>query len=175
MRPAPLPDDPAAQRALQSALGALRVRLPEGRATSPIAARVSNRWFALPENDRGLQAVALDLSTRAPALLVRTASGETRTPLGLGAWARSVAGFANGIEKMLAVPASPAVALAGAWASDSVFTVKLVAPETPFHSTLTFAFHGDRLVLDAEHNVSFRPTRLPRIEGRASARVSRSE
>ena len=167
MRPAALPEDSAARRTLKTTLGALAVRVPNGRATSPLARRISGRWYALPANDRGMQAVALDLAPRAPALLVRTAAGETRTPLGIGSWARSASGFANGIEGMLAVPERPAVALSGAWTADSVFTVKLVAPETPFYSTLTFRFDGDRLLLDAEHNVSFGPTRLPRIEGTA--------
>ena len=68
---------------------------------------------------------------------------------------------------MLAVPAQPSVAASGAWSADSVFTVKLVAPETPFYSTLDFHFDGDRLLLDAEQNVSFGPTKLARLEGKA--------
>jgi hypothetical protein len=173
LRPEPLPEDPAAVRALQARLAALSVRVPDGKASSPLAAKLSGRWYALPPNDRGLQAVALDLAPRggaSPALLVRTAAGETRTPLGIGRWARSREGFANGIERLLAVPEHPAVALSGAWTADSVFTLKLVAPETPFYSTLTFRFAGDRLLLDAEHNVSFGPTRLPRLEGTAASR-----
>jgi hypothetical protein len=47
-----------------------------------------------------------------------------------------------------------------------VFTLKIVAPETPYYSTLTFAFARDNVVLDAEHNVAFVPTKLPRLEGR---------
>jgi hypothetical protein len=118
-------------------------------------------------NDRGLQAIALDLSSRAPALLARTAAGETRTPIGLGTWARSRGGFAYGVERMLSVPASPAVAASGAWTADSVFTVKLVAPETPYYSALELRFDGDRLLLDTRHHVGFGPTQLPRLEGRA--------
>jgi CubicO group peptidase (beta-lactamase class C family) len=163
----PLADDRDARRALQSTLAALTVRTPPGSPTSPLAARVSGRWYALPENDRGLRAVALDLSSRAPALLVRTAAGETRTPLGLGAWARSRRGFTNGMDRLLSVHAQPAVAASGAWTADSVFTVKLVAPETPFYTTLDFRFEGDRLRLDSRHHVSFGPTELPALEGRA--------
>jgi hypothetical protein len=165
MRAEALADDPTSQHTLQQKLARLSVRLPAGRSSSPIAAKVSRRWFALPTNDRGLQAVALDLTPRAPALLVRTPAGETRTPLGIGSWTRSATGFANGIERLLSVPAPTPVALSGAWTSDSVFTVKLLAPETPYYSTMTFRFDGDRLLLDAEHNVSFGPTKLPRLEG----------
>jgi hypothetical protein len=168
MRPSPLPDDPAAHRALQAALAGLTMKTPTGRASSPLASRVSGRWFDLAENDRGIRAIALDLSARSPAILVRTATGETRTPMGMGSWVESRAGFMNGMERMLSMPAQPSVAASGAWTADSVFTVKLVAPETPFYTTLDFRFDGDRLVLDSRHHVNFGATQLPRLEGRAA-------
>jgi hypothetical protein len=170
MRAAPLPDDPSAQRALRRKLGVLAVRTVPGQVTSPIAGRVSGRWYDLAENGRELQAVALDFTSTAPALLVRTSSGEMHTPFGYGTWVRSDSGFSNGIDRLLAVPAHPSVALSGAWTSDSTFTLKVVAPETPFYSTMTFRFEGDRLTIDAAHNAAFGPTVLPRLEGKAAVR-----
>jgi CubicO group peptidase (beta-lactamase class C family) len=154
-----LPEDPAAQGALRAKLAALRVAMPPGRRTTALAARVSRRWYELSENDRGIRAIALDFT--APA---------SRTPLGIGSWVRSRRGFTNGIDRLLSVAPDPEVAASGAWTADSVFTLKLVAPQTPFYSTLTFRFTGERLLLDSEHNVSFGPTRLPQLEGRAAAR-----
>jgi len=182
MRPDSLPADPAAQRALQARLASLMVRPVAGRAKSSLAAKVSRRWYTLSENDRGLRAIALDFTSSTPAISVRVASGavtagigqqadltlsEVRTPFGAGTWVRSATGFANGLGKLLAVPTRPAVALSGAWTADSVFTLKIVAPETPYYSTLTFAFHGERVTVDSEHNVAFGPTKLARLEGRA--------
>lgn len=165
-----LPENAAAHRGLQTTLAGLTMRVPVGRSTTPLAARVSGRWYELPENDRGIRAVSLDLTTRSPALVVRTAVGESRTAIGFGRWVESRTGFTNGIERMLSVPAQPAVAASGAWTTDSVFTVKLVAPETPFYSTMSFRFEGDRLMLDAEHNVNFGSTKLSRLEGSAAPR-----
>lgn len=167
---ATLEENAAARGALQTRLGGLSMRRPAGRSSVPLASKISGRWYDLPTNARGLTAVSLELSSSAPALLVRTAAGETRTPLGLGKWVRSRTGFANGIERMLSVPASPQVAASGAWTADSTFTVKLVAPETPFYSTMTFRFEGDRLMLDAEQNASFSQTKQPRLEGTISRR-----
>lgn len=164
-----LPEDTATQRTLRAKLAALTVRMPSGRRATALAAGVSRRWYELPENDRGIRAIALDLTSASPAVLVRTAAGETRTPIGMGSWVRSRTGFTNGIDRMLSVPADPEVAASGAWTADSVFTLKLVAPQTPFYSTLTFRFTGDRLLLDSEHNVSFGPTKLPQLEGRGTA------
>ena len=166
MRAGALPADAAAERALRARLGTLAVRTVAGRPDSPLAASVSRRWYELPANDRGIRAVALDLSPGASALLVRSAAGETRTAFGTGAWARSSTGFTNGMERFLAVPQPVPVAASGAWTADSVFTLKLVAVGTPYYSTMTFGFHGDRLTLDSQHNVSFGPTALPRLEGR---------
>ena len=163
-----LPADPASEKALRAKLGALQVRTIAGRATSPFAARVSGRWYTLDDNDRGLKAIALNLSSRSPAILVRTASGEMRTPVGIGSWQRSGTGFTNGLERLLAVPQQPAVALNGAWTADSVFTLKIVAPETPYYTTMTFSFSGDAVTIDSEHNVAFGPTKLPRLSGRRS-------
>ena len=165
-----LPEDMAAQRALRAKLTGLKVAMPSGRPTSAFAARISRRWYDLPENDRGIRAIALDFTSASPALLVRNAAGESRTPFGIGSWVRSRKGFTNGIEQLLSVGPDPEVAASGAWTADSVFTLKLVAPQTPFYSTLTFRFMGDRLVLDSEHNVSFGPTKLPQLEGRAARR-----
>ena len=166
MKDAPLAPNAVAQRALATRLSGLTMRTSAGKPTSPLASAISGKWYELSDNERGIRAVSLDLAADKPALLVRTATGETRTPIGVGSWVRNRAGFANGIERMLSVPAQPQVAASGAWATDSVFRVKLVAPETPFYSTLDFRFEGDRLVVDAEQNVSFGPTKLPRLEGR---------
>ena len=169
MKASPLAPNAVAQRELTAKLGALTMRTTAGKPTSPLARAISGRWYDLPENPRGIRAVALDLSPSAPALLVRTTSGETRTPLGVGKWVRTRSGFANGMERMLSVPAQPQVAASGAWTADSVFRVKLVAAETPFYSTLDFRFDGDRLVLESEQNASFGPNRPSRLEGRRAS------
>jgi CubicO group peptidase (beta-lactamase class C family) len=163
-----LPDDAVAQRELAAKLAKLTVRTIAGRPSSPLAARVSGRWYQLPENDRGIRAVSVDLTSRAPVLLVRTTAGETRTPIGIGRWAQNRTGFANGIDRMLAVSAQPSIAASGGWTADSVFTIKLVAPETPFYSTMSLHFDTSRLLLDTEQNVSFGPTTLPQLVGTES-------
>jgi hypothetical protein len=77
--------------------------------------------------------------------------------------------FTNGVDRILAVPANPLIASSGAWISPDTFTVKIVLYETPFYSTLNFKFDGDRLLIDAEHNVSFGATKLPQLIGHVRA------
>lgn len=169
MKANPLPEDAETQRKLKAKLASLAVRVPLGQPTAPLAAKVSGKWYEFPENDRGIQAVSLDFNSASPVLVIRKASGETRTSIGIGNWAKNRGGFANGLDGFLSVPAQPAVAVSGAWTTGDVFTVKLVAYETPFYSTLSFRFDGDRLLFDAEHNVAFGATKLPQLAGQASS------
>jgi CubicO group peptidase (beta-lactamase class C family)/predicted glycoside hydrolase/deacetylase ChbG (UPF0249 family) len=169
MKAKPLPEDVAAVRKLKEKLAGLTVRIPSGQATVPLAAKITGRWYEFPQNDRGIKAAALDFNLGSPTLLLRTAGGETRTPIGVGSWTKSRDGFANGLDRFLSVPARPVIAASGAWTADDVFTVKLVPYETPFYSTLAFRFEGDRLLLDAEHNVAFGPTKLPQLIGQANS------
>jgi CubicO group peptidase (beta-lactamase class C family) len=165
-----LPEDLATQRALKTKLAGLRVRMPSGQAKVSLASRVSRRWYEFPDNDRDIRAIALDFTSASPAVLVRSASGETRTPIGMGSWVTSSTGFSNGMDRLLSVPKNPQVSASGAWTTDSVFMLKLIAPQTPYYSTLTFRFDNERLILDGEYNVSFGATKLPQLEGKTAQR-----
>ena len=166
MKPGRLPENRAARRQLESRLAALKVKFPSGSASSSISANVSGKWFEFPDNDRGIKAVSFDFNSSSPALIVRTAAGETRMTVGGDTWSKGRGLFTNGLDRFLSVPANPLVATSGAWTSPDTFTVKIVLYQTPFNSTLNFKFDGDRLLFDAEHNVSFGPTKLPQLVSR---------
>ncbi len=165
----PLPDDPATLQRLRARLASLSLHPVAGQRTSPLSGRVSGRWYGFPANERGIQAVAVDFRGRQPALLVRTAQGESRIPFGFNAWVKSRSGFGNGLERMVSVWPENAVAATGAWTADDVFTLKLSLYETPFYTTLRFRFDGaGRLLLDSEYNASFGNRMLPQLVGVAA-------
>jgi CubicO group peptidase (beta-lactamase class C family) len=168
MKPARLQEDNAARQKLEAKLKGLTVKFQAGQPTSTTAAKVSGRWYEFPENERGIEALAFDFRGDTPALLVRTAAGETRTPVGFQSWKQGRGGFANGLEKALGLPAQPLSAASGAWTADDTYTLKLVLYETPYYSILNFKFDGDRLVIDSEHNVWFGPTKQPQLVGQAA-------
>ena len=169
MRANQLPENVVTRRKLQAKLAGLVVKLPSGQSTTPLASKVSGKWFSFPENDRGIKAVSFDFNTSSPALNVRTTGGEIKTPIGIGSWRKTRNGFANGLDKFLSVPDQPFVATSGAWSANDVFNLKLVLYQTPFYSTLTFKFDGDQLLFDAAHNVSFGNRNLPQIVGKAAS------
>src|SRR5262249_14311025 len=119
MKPRLLPENRAAQRSLQEKLTNLMIRMPTGRPTAPAATLVSGKWYEFPPYEvpppSGIQAVQLHMNSESPALVVRRGGGEKRTPIGLGAWAKSKGGFSNGIDQFLSVPTPPLLAASGAW------------------------------------------------------------
>ena len=165
MKPGRLPENPAARRQLEARLAALKVKFPNGSPSSSISKTVSGKWFEFADNDRGIKAVSFDFNSTAPVLTVRTTTGERRMTVSADTWSKNRGLFTNGLDRILAVPANPLGATSGAWTAPDTFTVKIVLYETPFYSTLNFKFDGDRLLIDAEHNVSFGPTRLPQLIG----------
>ncbi len=169
MKPGRLPENAAGRRQLETRLAALKVKFPNGSASSPISGSVSGKWFEFAENVRGIKAIAFDFNATSPSLIVRTAAGETRTTIGTETWTNSRGQFTNGLDRALSVPANPLVAAAGAWTTEDTFTVKLVLSETPYYSTLNFKFDGNRLLFDSEHNVAFGLTKLPQLIGVAPA------
>jgi CubicO group peptidase (beta-lactamase class C family) len=169
MRSGRLPENPSARRQLEARLAGLSVKFPSGSATSPTSATITGKWFEFAENDRGIKAVSFNFNSPLPTLTVRTSTGETRMTIAANTWSKGRGLFTNGLERILSVPANPLVATSGAWTAPDTYTVKIVLYETPFYSTLNFKFDGDRLLFDAEHNVSFGPTKLPQLAGQVRA------
>jgi len=130
-----------------------------------MSASIAGKWFEFSENDRDIKAISFDFNSPSPAVIVRTNAGETRLTIDGHTWCKGRGLFANGLDRFLSVPPNPLVATSGAWTSADTYTVKIILYETPFYSTLNFKFDGDRLIFDAEHNVSFGPTKLPQLTG----------
>ncbi len=168
MGQSPISENVAAHGRLTARLARLELRPARGAASSPLAASASGRWYTIPDSGTGLCAVSLDFSAPGPALVVRTASGEQRTPFGIGSWTKSRGGFTDGLALVLSVPEDPLVAASGAWTADSAFALKLALYQTPYGETLTFRFDGDRVVVDREYNVSFGATTQRQLVGQGA-------
>ncbi len=173
MMATPLPENQEANRQLATKLSGLKVKPVAGEPSAPLATAVSGKWYDFPENERGIVALKLEFSAGEPALVVSTSHGEKRIAIGEGSWSKGRTSFVNGLDERLLIlaehplvaPAEHPVAASGAWTADDTYTVKLCLYETPFYTTLSFRFDGDKLLLDAEHNVSFGPTKLPQLIG----------
>jgi CubicO group peptidase (beta-lactamase class C family) len=157
MGPAPLHQSADAGE-LARRLSGLSLPCAKGAPSSPTADRVTGRTFEIDENDRKVQAVTFDFTGETLVLTQRDGDGEHRIECGYKAWL-------NG-ETALDRGESRPVSASGAWTEEDTYTVQLCYPLTPFCSTLTFRFEGDRLYYDQRENVSFGPRERPQRVGR---------
>ena len=169
MKPNALPEDAVSRRKLEAKLASLMVKPQAGKPTSPLASSISGKWFEFPENDRGILAISFDFNSPGTAMMVRTKDGELKNPLGVGSWSKSQNAFTNGIAQFLSVPHNPSLATSAAWSAADVLQVKILLYQTPYYSTLTFKFDGERVLLDTEYNVSFGPRNLPQLIGQVAS------
>ncbi|MGH2460497.1 MAG: serine hydrolase domain-containing protein, partial [Chloroflexota bacterium] len=168
MEPGPVRGASSADRALAERLATLRLAPSAGLAMSPGAAAVSGREFVLEENSEGIAAVGFDFTPDGATITIRDDRGEQQIRCGYGRWARSET---RALDARHAATLAK-VAASGAWRDENTYIVELCWNETPFRRTLTCQFAGDDLRIDQKGNVSFGPTDLPRLAGRAAAAPS---
>jgi len=160
MQPTALPEDRAAQAALEHKLAHLALSTQPGRQTSPLAAEVSGRTYVFEKNDQDVDAITLDVDQGGAALTIQDSKGTHRIRAAHGSWLQGSTTLYGNI-------ADP-VAASGAWTSDDTYVMRLCFNETPFIPTVTLRFSADQLATIWKDNVSFGPLEHPQIVGRAA-------
>ncbi len=155
----PLPPAPEAQKKLELALAHLSLRPQEG---SGSPANVLGKTYVFPDNDRKLEAIALEKSDQNDdmTLVVRFKGVEQRIACGRGAWRKGRVAYGP------ILPEQPA-AVSGAWTGDDTFTAKICFYETPFLNTINLKFSDGQVEFDSQSNVGFGPTKQPKLIGKA--------
>ena len=143
---ASLPEQPQAHERLTRKLESLAYFPPPGRASSPLAARISGKTFVMAPNPLKIKTMTFDFSGPEGVLTLRQGREKQTIVCGAGAW------HDNKLS-----PAQNVVA-SGMWSADDTYTLTLRYYETPFVYTFTCHFGADRLTVDGAVNVSFGPT-----------------
>jgi CubicO group peptidase (beta-lactamase class C family) len=166
LKPQALPANSAAAGQLKDQLARLEVRSAQGAATSPLADKFLQRKFIFPTNSQKLESLTLASpdAGKTLTLTVRMDGKELVLPCGYRQCQTSRAPLLAG-----ALAQFPDEPTAGtfAWPADDTCQIKFCAYETPYHTTLTLKFDGDRVTLDSETNVAFGPTKRPQLSGQA--------
>jgi hypothetical protein len=152
---APLATDDEAHEKLIRTLKGLALRPLEGSST---AAKLPSKKFKLPDNDRKLEAIALECGEKSDTIVARFTGKEQRIDCGRGEWKKGRVAFAI-------FPEQP-VAASGGWTKDDTYTARICLTETPFIFKLTMRFDGDKVYLDSESNVGFGPSKQPQLVGK---------
>lgn len=157
--PAPLAADPASQSQLAATLAGLVIPVQCGEASSPLAEKVSGRRYRMDENEQGFLAFSFDFGDGQNICTIEGPQGAEQLVCGYGEWRKGAACF----EYSEPQP----VALSGGWTDPSTYAFRVYFYDSPFSVTYTCRFDGDSLTVDPALNVSFGPTELPRLTGRA--------
>ena len=159
-----LPEDTAAQAALQRKLTGLKLSPPAGKDSSPLTGQVSSRWYAIEPGPLQVEKMRFDLDGTGGTLVIVTPAGEQQVAFGWGSWQAGVTTMF--IAQPLVSPQAQAVMASGIWSAEDTLTITLRTVETPFYYTLTCHFKGDRLEVVPAANLSFGPTEFPPLIGR---------
>jgi CubicO group peptidase (beta-lactamase class C family) len=158
---APLAHDDESRKKLEQMLASLTVRPQEDAGSPGATAKVSNKRYVFPKNERKLEAITLESngSGDVVTIVAKFDGVERRIPCGRGAWRKGRLAYGM-------FPEQPAAA-SGAWTSEDTFVAKLCFYETPFLIKLSLKFAGDELLFDSESNVAFGPTKQAQLVGKA--------
>lgn len=158
VKPSPLAADEVAAGKLQQSLKNLVLRVPE---ESGAPSQLSGKRFVFPENDRKLEAIALQSGDKqdGTTLVLRMGGAEQRIACGRGEWSK-------GRISWNSFPEQPAAA-SGAWTADDTYTAKICFYETPFVVTLRLKFSGGDVQVSSETNVGFGPNKAAELTGKA--------
>ncbi len=155
-----LPENAEAHARLKERLAGLAMRTQEGSSATATESRVAGKTYTFPENDRKIEAIALERDDEGGDLTIaiRVDGEERRIACGRDAWKKGRVAIGR-------FPEQPAAA-SGAWVDADTFGAKVCLYETPFTITLRLEFAGDELKFDSKANVGFGPTEQPQLVGR---------
>lgn len=131
---------------------------------SAAAAKVEDKTFEFPANERKLESIALlSNGNDGPATLIARFGGtERRIVCGHGEWRKGRAAWGT-------MPEQP-VAASGAWTENDTFTAKICFYETPFSMTVRLKFSENEVRYDDESNVRFGARKPIQLVGKAIKR-----
>lgn len=158
----------AAAAELKAQTATLRLLPPLNVSTSPVAARISGRRFAVAPNDQGVEWLSFDFTDSACTYRMRDANGEHAV----------TAGFADYLEQDTSMtgnrlhheyrPPSQRVVAGARWAAPDTLEMTWQFVETAFRDTLVCTFTDAGVAVDRSVNVNSAETRLPVLNGRTA-------
>lgn len=156
----------AGVESLNTKLAGLELAPARGAGSSPTAAKIWKRQFTFPANEQKLENLTLTISDDGKTLMLtlRQDGKAINLPAGFQQWVKGRASLPAG--RLASFPDEP-VAGTFAWPAEDTLALKVCGYETPFNVTYQLKFAADQVVLDAEANVAFGPTKRPQLVGKA--------
>jgi hypothetical protein len=151
LKPAALPDDPAAEKRLRERLAGLSLTPPAGIA-NPGGARINGKTARFEKNALGIESVEFAMQDGNCAFTFRDGDGSHRVVAEFGAWSRGEFALAGTPPRLVSGGAPKSgtphpVSASAAWTDANTLTLMLRFHETPHHDRFVFRFDGDKVGL----------------------------
>jgi CubicO group peptidase (beta-lactamase class C family) len=156
-----------AHSSLGEKLASLQVPLQAGNISTPLAAQVSGKSYTFDTNDMDIEAVTFDFSGERDLMALRVGGVEHTFAAGRGVWVKGETRLSNRQSHGEDDSEPDLIASSGAWTATDTYTMKTYSYLTPFYRTTAVRFTGDEVSFDSEVNVSFGPTKMPTLIGKA--------
>ncbi len=168
-----LPEDDAPAAAARDALLSGRLaswRTPRplpGAPSSPVAAAVGGRVYAMEPNEQGILTLRLDFHSDRCDILVTDGGGSHGVSAGLSKWIEGTTTM-PGRDLHHGYELRGATVVAGAgWVDDDTLAMEWIFAETAFRDTVVLRFDGDRVTFGRRVNINSGARSLPELKGAA--------
>jgi CubicO group peptidase (beta-lactamase class C family) len=144
--------------ALRKKMASLTLPLPSGELTSPTAAQVSGKSYALAENAQKWSRIAFQFGPKQAEITLRNGTEAYRIPVGLGRWLESKTTLSTAPLRLTPTyeptPTPGRIAASGAWTDPNTFVMTGRFIETAHYDTLTCRFDGPNVRLQFRRSLS---------------------
>lgn len=165
---AALPADEEAQTELRRQLALLALPLPQSRAVSPLAGRISGKTFQLEPNGVGARNVSFRFQRDACTFTLTDGKGQYAVKCGLGKWVDGEDNVPGTPPKISVGDLRPSkIAASAAWKDDHTLEMTWRYYETPHHDTVTCHFERNNLTLAFANNIPGHAETRPVLRGQA--------
>jgi hypothetical protein len=136
--------------------------------TSPTAARISGRTFAVERNEDQVTTVRFDFAADQCVFKLRDSRGEHTIVAGLLDWIEGDTSMTGNQLHHQYQPDHMRVVAGGRWLDDSTFEMTWQFVETAFRDRVVCRFNGDAMTLDRSVNVNSGDLSRPTLHGKLS-------
>ena len=149
-------NDGKALAALKQKQVSLTLPFPAGQTTSPVAAQVSRKTFAMADNSLAVKRVSVAFHHKECVFTLQDDRGEHQVTCGFGRWLESRADLP--IKELFLVTTDPRreikIAASAAWSDDHTLVMLWRFHETAHYQRVTCRFEGDALQVEFTRSVS---------------------
>ncbi len=144
----PLPENPAAFKALQNTVSGLSLHMPEGMAESPLQKEIDGVEYVLDENPMGIEKLSVSFTENGGVLRYTNARGDKEIPFGLGEYKAGEFPETHYSGNRIGTPLGRGYKMlaAGVWPSETNLVIRVNIADDYFGNlTVALGYRDDKI------------------------------